>query len=64
MDLNAGVIIASSNVHTKPPQEPVGDKQTQVDGIRSLTRVELLHPLMSLSIIYMQHPIQTDSCIL
>ena len=35
MELNAYEIIASSNVHTKAPLEPAGDKQTQVDRIWS-----------------------------
>ena len=35
MELNSGIIIALPNVHTKAPLEPPGDKQTQVDGIRS-----------------------------
>ena len=35
MGLNSGGIIASSNVDTKARLEPAGDKQTQVDRIRS-----------------------------
>ena len=35
MYLNAGGIIASSNVHNKILIEPAGDKQTQVDVLRS-----------------------------
>ena len=35
MDLNAGVIHASSYVHTKAPLEPADDKQTQVNVIWS-----------------------------
>ena len=32
MELDAGEIPAYSNVHTKAPLEPAGDKRTQVDG--------------------------------
>ena len=35
MELNSGIIIDFPNIHTKAPLEPAGDKQTQVDGIRS-----------------------------
>ena len=35
MELNAYVILASSNVHTKAQIEPAVDNQTQVDIIRS-----------------------------
>ena len=38
-ELNAGLIIASSNINTTVPLEPAGDKQTKVDGIPSLTHV-------------------------
>ena len=34
-ELNTGGIIASSNIPTKAPLEPAGDKQTQVEVIRS-----------------------------
>ena len=34
-ELNAGGIIASSNVLTKAPLEPASDKQTQVEEIRN-----------------------------
>ena len=35
VELNAGVILASSNFYTKSPIEPAGDKPTQVEAIRS-----------------------------
>ena len=30
MELNSGIIIALTNIHTKVLLEPAGDKQTQV----------------------------------
>ena len=63
MDFNAGIIIASSNVHTKSPLEPSGDKQTQVDVIQSWTQVIFVRPTTSLHN-KAQHPIQMDTYII
>ena len=64
MELNAGEILVSSNVTTKSPLEPAGDKLTNVYGMWILTHVEFMHTLMFLPIIYMQHPIQIDTYII
>ena len=40
--------MALPNLHTKGLLEPASDKQTQVDGIRSLTHVEFVCPPTSL----------------
>ena len=64
MELKSIRIIVSSNIHTKAPLESAGDKQTQVDGLRSWTHVEFVHPMTPLPIIYMQNTIQIDNYII
>ena len=48
MELKSGRIISLPNVHTKAPLDPAGGNQTQVDGTRSYTHVEFVHPPTSL----------------
>ena len=63
MELNAGVILAPSNVHTKAPLEPASYKQTQVDRMQSWMHVEFVHSPTSLPFKSVQHPIQIDTYI-
>ena len=50
MQLNASGSLVSSNIHTKEPLEPAGDKQTHVDRIRIWTHVECEGSLASVPI--------------
>ena len=63
MELNAGGILFSSNVHTKAPLYSDGYKQTQVGGIQSWAHVELVRPPTYLTKI-MKLPIQIDTNII
>ena len=62
MELNAGGIISSYNVHAKSPLEPAGENQTQLGGIQSWTHVEFVSPPKSLTK-KVQQPIQIDTYI-